>query len=155
MTRKMGGKKGHVKGRAPWIAGLVVAGVAVAAGAVLLTSKKANAQPTVQLSPLQQAAVDMNSAIDAHGYVQADQQVYRDFQSAAGLKNDGWPGQGTYKALTAALASIVPPVPPSSRLNAAYTFKNPPGWDGVSAPLPQDWFGTTTVPQGGWPAAGS
>ena len=144
-TRRVGkASAGH---RAAWVVGGGVATAAIVA-AILLWPKKASAAPpvlpapTTTLTNLQQTAKDMNAALDAHGYVQADMPTYQAFQTAAGLKSDGYPGQGTYKALVAALASITPPVPLSGNANAAYTFANPPGFNGVTAPSVAQWYGS-------------
>jgi hypothetical protein len=144
MSRKMG--KGSR--RAAWIGGLAVAGAAAAGLAIMLTSKKASAAPLppapspsgpVLDTELKRTAHTMNAAIAQNGYSAADVPIYQAFQTAAGLKADGWPGQGTYNALVAALKTI--PETPSSNLNPNYTFMNPPGWNGVSAPTTTQWWG--------------
>ena len=124
-----------------------VAGIAAVAG-LLFWSRKAHAaqqQPPAppapspaNYTPLQSAAVDMNNAIDAHGYSANDVEVYKAFQQAAGIKVDGWPGEGTYKALVSTLASIG--VAPSANLNPNYTFSATYGFDGVHAPLSTTWW---------------
>jgi len=149
-TRRAPGKK-HGR-RALLVGGLAAGAAALVGAAVLLTSKKAHAAPLPAPTPtpsgppvldsaLKQSAHDMNQAIDARGYNLGDAQFYKDFQSAAGLKADGYPGQKTYKALIAALATI--PEAPSSNLNAAYTFLDPPGFNGISAPTTTQWFGAS------------
>ena len=54
-------------------------------------------------TPLQQAAYAMTVALQSNGYRQSDQQIYKDFQTAAGLTADGFPGTNTMNALQAAL----------------------------------------------------
>jgi peptidoglycan hydrolase-like protein with peptidoglycan-binding domain len=155
------GKHGH---RAAWIAGTAVGAAAIVAAVLLLKNKNANASPALPPTPspaggpltnVQQTAVDMNNAITNDGYVQADMDTYKAFQTAAGLTADGYPGTNTYNALISALASINPPVAPSSNLNAAYTFSAAGGYNGTTAPTEQQWFGPGPAPAGGYPAIGS
>jgi hypothetical protein len=158
-------RHGH---RAAWIAGTGVVAAGVIAAVLLLKNKSANATPAIPAGPagpttpagpagpttpagpagptttytaLQAAAVNANKAQDAAGYTAANVPYYKSLQSAAGLTADGWPGQKTYAAVKNALASVSPPVPMSSNWNAAYTFANPPGWNGVTAPDSTTWWG--------------
>jgi len=163
MSHKMG-KHGH---RAAWVAGTAVAAAAVVAAVLLLKNKSAAAAtppPGVlppaggPSTPIQTAAVAMNDAITNDGYVASDSYPggpYQNFQSAAGLTVDGYPGTKTYNALIAALASINPPVAPSPNLNPNYTFAAATGFDGSHAPYPEVWWATSTAPSGGWPAIGT
>jgi peptidoglycan hydrolase-like protein with peptidoglycan-binding domain len=162
MSHKMG-KHGH---RAAWIAGTAVGAAAIVAAVLLLKNKNAAAAtppPGVlppsgggPTTPLQTAAVAMNDDMNANGYLQTSMPVYKAFQTAAGLTADGYPGTNTYNALLAALASINPPVTPSSNWNPAYTFAAATGWDGVHAPTESVWYANSgTAPASGWPAAGS
>jgi len=135
--------------RAAWIVGTGVTAAAVIAAILLLKNKNANAAPnslppapTTTYTALQAAAINANKAQDAAGYTAANIPYYEALQSAAGLTADGWPGKKTYAAVQAALNSISPPVPMSSNWNAAYTFANPPGFNGTTAPTVDQWFGT-------------
>ena len=81
------------------------------------------------------AAILMNDALAAHGYNVADQDSYRAFQAAAGLKSDGFPGSGTMSALFATLdaAGI-------GRANVpVYAWTTAGGWGGSNAPSEAAW----------------
>jgi peptidoglycan hydrolase-like protein with peptidoglycan-binding domain len=161
MSHKMG-KHGH---RAAWIAGTAVGAAAIVAAVLLLKNKNAAAAtpPPGVLPPsgggpttaLQQAAVAVNDDMNSEGYSVNGVPLYKAFQTAAGLTADGYPGTNTYNALISALASINPPVAPSSNLNPAYTFSAAGGYNGTTAPTEQQWFGPGPAPAGGYPAIGS
>jgi hypothetical protein len=90
------------------------------------------------LTPVQAAAVSMNNALAGHGYKLVDQPLYKAFQSAAGLVNDGFPGTHTMGVLQSVLAAIPQPfanVP-------VYPWHAAPGtsgYDGVNAPTWAQW----------------
>lgn len=122
-----------------WIAGLAGAAVLLIGGIAL--ASKGPSVPQGALGP----AVQMNNAINANGYRQADMTIYKNFQQNAGLKVDGYPGKATYSALIAALNAQG--VTPSSNLNPNYTFapynssNGTGGFNGVTAPTVDQWFG--------------
>jgi peptidoglycan hydrolase-like protein with peptidoglycan-binding domain len=92
-------------------------------------------------TPVQTAAVAMASALNAHGYKQADQGLYKAFQAAAGTTADGYPGTGTMGRLRTTLASVGLPMPDVK----IYVWKSMPGtsgYDGINAPTWQEWSGT-------------
>lgn len=140
-------RAGKKSSKTPWIVGGVAAAGVI--GLLLWKSRSASAAPNVlppapsgpTLTPLQQAAVSANNSMAADGYSAADVPVYEVMQAAAGLTQDGWPGQKTYNAVVAALASISPPVAPSSNWNPAYTFSPTYGFDGIHGPTVAQWFG--------------
>lgn len=166
-------RAGKKSSKTPWIIGGVAAAGVI--GLLLWKSRSASAAPNVlppapsgpTLTPLQQAAVNTNNSMAADGYSAADVPVYKAMQATAGLTQDGWPGQNTYNAVVAALASISPPVAPSSNWNPAYTFSPTYGFDGVHSPTVAQWFGAaggasytgstdiqTTATAAGLPAGG-
>ena len=109
--------------------------------------------PIVVQTPLQHAAVAMASALNAHGYKQADQPIYRAFQKAAGTSQDGFPGTGTMGLLRNALASIAPPVPmPNVPIYPWHSKPGTSGYDGVNAPTWLQWTGQALPTPGPAPA---
>ena len=145
VRKASGGKK---RSATPYIVG----GVAVAAVVgLLLWSRKSSAAtppatppgPTTSYTALQQAALNANKAQEAAGYYVGNVPYYQALQSAAGLTADGYPGTNTYNALVAALASIVPPVAPSSNWIPAYSFASATGWDGIHAPTSTQLLGSS------------
>jgi hypothetical protein len=104
-------------------------------------------EPTVVNTPQEHAAVLMNQALTAHGYKQADQGLYRSFQSLMSLSPvDGFPGTGTMHALAEVLASMAPPVPLAPV--KIYPWRSMPGtsgYDGINAPTWAEWTGGAVV----------
>ena len=95
--------------------------------------------PVVVQTPLQAAAVAMSNALNRNGYRQVDQPIYKQFQTLAHTTADGFPGAGTMGLLRSALASMKPPLPmPNVPI---YPWKAAPGYDGVNAPTPAQWYG--------------
>jgi len=100
--------------------------------------------PVVVQTPLQAAAVAMANALNRNGYRQVDQPIYRQFQTLAKTTADGFPGTNTMNLLRSALASMSPPLPmPNVPI---YPWKAAPGYDGVNAPTPGQWYGTAPGP---------
>jgi hypothetical protein len=98
--------------------------------------------PVPALTPLQQAANDMNVALAGHGYHVTDQPLYRSFQSLAfpGSVPDGFPGTHTMTALGSVLASAGLTMAPVH----VYPWRSAPGtsgYDGVNAPTLAEWQG--------------
>ncbi len=94
------------------------------------------------MSAVQDAAIAMNNALLAHGYVASDQGLYTAFQQAAGLAADGFPSTHTMQALSSTLASAsvaMANVP-------IYPWLAAPGYDGVNAPTSAQWYGSGTGP---------
>lgn len=81
------------------------------------------------------AAIAMNDALAAHGYNVGDQGLYRAYESAAGLKPDGYPGQGTITKLFADLAAAGI----AHAAVAVYPWKKG-AYDGVNAPPSSEWY---------------
>ncbi len=105
--------------------------------AIATAPNPAPATPGATASGVLAAAIAMNNALSSRGYKQADQGLYRAFQSAAGLTADGFPGQGTMSALQNALA-------PSGIALAAvkiYPWASAGAYDGVNAPTLAEWQG--------------
>jgi hypothetical protein len=96
--------------------------------------------PVVVQTPLQAAAVAMASALNAHGYKQADQGLYRAFQTAAKTSADGFPGTGTMGLLRTALASLGLPMP-NVPIYPWHSAPGTSGYDGRNAPTWQQWTG--------------
>jgi hypothetical protein len=100
--------------------------------------------PVVVQTPLQAAAVAMSNALNRNGYRQVDQPIYKQFQTLAKTTADGFPGTNTMNLLRSALASMSPPLPmPNVPI---YPWKAAPGYDGVNAPTPAQWYGTAPAP---------
>lgn len=122
--------------------GLVTQMQALYAQAMSATPTPATPATPANASPLLAAAIAMNQALSAHGYKQADQGLYRAFQSAAGLTADGFPGTGTMSALQDALAQ-------SGITIAAvkvYPWHSSGAYDGVNAPTLAEWQGGGVSP---------
>jgi hypothetical protein len=96
--------------------------------------------PVVVQTPLQAAAVAMASALNAHGYKQADQPVYKRFQAAAKTTQDGFPGTGTMGLLRGALASLSLPMP-NVPVYPWHAASGTSGYDGKNAPTWAQWTG--------------
>jgi hypothetical protein len=109
------------------------------------------AAPTQNLTGVQQAAVAMANALNTNGYRQADQGLYKAFQSAAGMTADGFPGRGTMQtnaqSLTNVLAQIGQP-PPNVPVYTWHSMPGTTGYDGVNAPTWAQWSGSVTVSGG-------
>jgi|SRR5579872_173145 len=103
--------------------------------------------PTVVQTPVQAAAIAMANALNAHGYRQADQGLYRAFQTAAKTTADGFPGTGTMALLKSVLSTMAPPVPMPNVPIYPWRAKTPSGatgaaaYDGVNAPTYAQWTG--------------
>jgi hypothetical protein len=106
--------------------------------------QQASYVPTVQLSGVQQAAVDMANALTTHGYKQADQGLYKAFQSATGGTADGFPGLGTMGKLDSVLASAGLP-PPAVKRYPWHSMPGTSGYNGVNAPTWAEWSGPVTT----------
>jgi peptidoglycan hydrolase-like protein with peptidoglycan-binding domain len=126
--------------RAAWIAGTAAVATGVIAAILLLKEKSANAAPNSlppgpsgpqPTTPIQVAAQAMAQALQTNGYRMTDQPIYKAFQSAAGLTQDGFPGTNTMTALGNSLKSY----------GAAYPFT-----DGATG---------QTIVVYSWPASGS
>jgi len=91
--------------------------------------------PTVALTPVQHAAQLMNAALAAHGYKAADQELYRNYQAAAGLPRDGFPGTGTMTSLRTTLATMGTSLAPVK----IYPWRSTGAYDGVNAPTQAEW----------------
>jgi hypothetical protein len=119
-----------------------------AAVAPAYVAPAAPAAPTQQLTGVQQAALDMANALTAHGYKQADQGIYKAFQSAAGMTADGFPGRGTMqtnpKSLFNVLASAGLP-PPNVPIYPWHSMPGTSGYDGVNAPTWAQWSAPVTT----------
>ena len=83
----------------------------------------------------------MNNALGAHGYKQADQPLYKAFQSAAKLSPvDGYPGLGTMGTLGRVRAAMGVALAPVKQ----YPWHSKPGmtgYDGINAPTVAEWLG--------------
>lgn len=97
--------------------------------------------PAATMSTVQKAAVNMNVALQSRGYKQADQGIYRSFQSAAGLGPDGFPGLGTMGKLAQVIATIPGVAMTTVRRYPWHTMPGITGYDGVNAPTWQEWTG--------------
>jgi hypothetical protein len=88
-------------------------------------------------TPAQRAALAMSAALEANGYRQTDQPVYKAFQRyAMGAANpDGFPGTKTMAALYAALDELGQVKPPVK----VYPWLSSGGYDGVNAPSASEW----------------
>lgn len=80
----------------------------------------------------------MRNAIQAAGFRMVDQSIYKDFQTAAGLTADGFPGATTMTALANALSSY----------GASYPFTD--GFTGQPV-VAYPWSSTGTYGDGGHP----
>ena len=97
-------------------------------------------QPAVDPGPTdarRQAAINMNTALSAHGYKKADMPLYMAYQRLAGLTADGYPGQKTMQSLTIDLTAAGQSLAPVH----VYTWSSSGGYDGVNAPTVQEWIG--------------
>jgi len=109
----------------------------------------AAAYPTVQA-----AATAMYNAIQAHGYVRADQAIYAGYQLKAGnLTVDAFPGSNTMASLKATLAgmgitmsSSIPIYPWLATTAGGAT--GVAAYDGVNAPTWAQWTGQGSAPSG-------
>lgn len=99
-----------------------------------------NGPAAVVLSPLQKAATAMNLLLNAHGYKQADQPVYKAFQQSAGIGPDGFPGRGTMGKLQTVLGGMGVPLAPVK----VYPWSSSGAYDGVNAPTQAEWSGQST-----------
>lgn len=97
--------------------------------------------PSPAAPAVQTAAHAMNQALLAHGYKQADQGLYKTFQSAAGLSADGFPGSHTMAALASTLSAMGEPEAPVK----VYPWSGAGGYDGVNAPTMAEWTGASPV----------
>ena len=94
--------------------------------------------PSGAMTPAQQAAHNMNSALIAHGYKRVDMPIYGAFQRSVGLEADGYPGAGTMTALSRALVTMGERMASVQR----YPWHAKPGtsgYDGVNAPTWAEW----------------
>lgn len=110
--------------------------------AIALTPATPPAPSPGTSSPLLAAAIAMNNALSARGYKQADQGLYRAFQSAANLNPDGFPGTGTMNALQATLAGAGITLA-SVKI---YPWRSSGAYDGVNAPTAAEWQGSGAGP---------
>jgi murein L,D-transpeptidase YcbB/YkuD len=90
------------------------------------------------LSPLQQAAANMNAALAASGYRKSDQPTYKAFQHAAGMTADGYPGPHTMSALATTLQSAGMTIAPV-HVYPWHAAAGNSGYDGVNAPTLAEW----------------
>jgi hypothetical protein len=96
---------------------------------------------------LQAAAQAMYNAIQAHGYVRADQAIYAGYQLKAGnLTVDAFPGSNTMASLKATLAGMSITLPSSIPIypwlaTAAGGATGVAAYDGVNAPTWAQWTG--------------
>lgn len=122
------------------------------APSVLRTGQGPEASPpssgAESLTAEQQAAVNMNNAIDAHGLVLVDQPIYEAFQAIEGLDPDGFPGPTTIRYLQAVLFQIGETL--SGRAlrddGTPYPWVSMPGtigYDGTNAPTWGAWTGAS------------
>jgi hypothetical protein len=89
------------------------------------------------------AAIAMNSALAAHGYKQVDMPLYKNFQAAAGLGVDGYPGSDTMYQLQTVLDPLgVTPAPVK-----LYPWRATGGYDGINAPSSAEWYGAAPAPR--------
>jgi hypothetical protein len=110
---------------------------------------------TIQLSNVQRAALAMRNALVAHGYKQADQPLYKAFQSAAGLSPvDGFPGAGgTMPKLDQVLATFGSSLP-AGFPRYPWHSTTPTGktgqaaYDGVNAPTWASWTSAIVATSG-------
>jgi hypothetical protein len=86
---------------------------------------------------LQASAIAMNNALLAHGYKQADQGLYRAFETAAGLTPDGFPGTNTMGKLQQVLSAAGVQMAPVK----IYPWLASGTYDGVNAPTMAEWTG--------------
>jgi hypothetical protein len=94
------------------------------------------------------AAVAMNDALAAHDYNKADQPLYMAYQLAAGLRSDGFPGQGTMTPFFADLknAGIAPADV------TVYPWRSSGAYDGTNAPASATWNASPPVAGPGFSA---
>lgn len=101
---------------------------------------------------VQAAATAMYAAIQAHGYVRADQAIYAGYQlKAGGLTVDAFPGTNTMASLKATLAgmgitmaSSIPIYPWLAQTTSGAT--GVAAYDGVNAPTWAQWTGQGSAP---------
>jgi hypothetical protein len=85
------------------------------------------------------AATAMANALNAHGYKQADQGLYKAFQRSMGSSSpDGFPGAGTMSKLQSVLSSAGIPMPNVK----IYPWHAAGGYNGVNAPTSAEWYGS-------------
>jgi hypothetical protein len=92
-------------------------------------------------------AVAMNNSLADHGYKQADQYLYKAFQTDVGLTPDGFPGAKTMQELKDVLFAMgveMANVP-------VYPWLSSGGYDGTNAPLWGDWAPGQPAPGGATP----
>jgi hypothetical protein len=143
LLRKRAAGLAAVSGQAPSSASTPPAGTTTPA----VPPKQAPApqnQPPAGMNSVQAAGVAMNAALTARGYKQSDQPIYQVFQSAVGLKPDGYPGTTTMARLTGVLQTVGQTIPANLPV---YPWKSVTGtqsdYDGKNAPAWSDWTGST------------
>jgi hypothetical protein len=83
----------------------------------------------------------MNAALNAHGYKQRDQAIYKAFQGAAGLAPpDGFPGTHTMTVLQSVLQSAGIPIA-NVHVYPWHSAPGTSGYDGQNAPTLAEWQG--------------
>ena len=111
----------------------------------------------ITYASLNAAAVALNNALIAHGYVVTDQPIYGGFELAAGLTVDGFPGPDTMGHLGATLAALG--VAMTSATVFPWRSTTPSGatgqaaYDGQNAPTWAQWTGSGTGPAPAKPGA--
>lgn len=100
------------------------------------------APPVMPPATPNQALIDkanvMNEALKIRGYKKSDMHIYQDFQRAAGLLADGYPGTVTMLKLETVLKSAGYGMAPVR----VYPWKAGAPYDGVNAPTTSEWEGT-------------
>lgn len=84
------------------------------------------------------AAIGMNEALRLRGYKQVDMIHYQDFQRAAGLAVDGYPGTNTMAKLELVLSRQGIALAPVK----IYPWKATGAYDGINAPTAAEWAGS-------------
>jgi len=94
-------------------------------------------KPSTALTPVQNAAIAMTNALNANGYRQSDQPIYKAFQryGMGAATPDGFPGTHTMAALYGTLDQLGLPKPNVK----IYPWLAAPGYDGVNAPTLSEW----------------
>jgi murein L,D-transpeptidase YcbB/YkuD len=156
------GKKKHVVGVKKSHKGLIIAGVGAAAIlAIILLEKKASAAPNqinpaptptptppgttpgTPTTPVQVAANNMAVALQSNGYRLSDQAIYKAFQAAQGLTQDGFPGTNTMNALQSVMQSYGATWPftdgYTTNTIVVYPWSASGTYDGVNAPTSAEW----------------
>jgi hypothetical protein len=101
--------------------------------------------PATPDTPIQARARTMRDALNAHGYKQLDQPIYKAFEALAFNTSspDGFPGSGTMSHLKSVLDSLGLPMP-NVPIYPWHSMLGTTGYNGVNAPTWAQW--TSPIP---------